>query len=78
MAAIKTKAAVGVLSKMGLGEKKTLIVMPEKNEIIEKSFNNIPRTKSILADYINPVDLLQYDKVVLLDGSLEKIESLVS
>lgn len=52
--------------------------MPEKNAIIEKSFHNIPRTKSILADYINPVDLLQYDKVVFLEGSLEKIEALVS
>jgi len=70
--------AIDVLNKIGLGNKKTLIVLSEKNEMIEKSFNNIPRTKSIRADYINPVDLLQYDKVVLIDGSLEKIEQLVS
>ena len=75
---IKTKDAVAVLGKVGLGQKKTLIVMPEKNEVIMKSFHNIPRVKSILADYINPVDLLQYDKVMLLEGSLEKIEQLVS
>lgn len=66
------------MNKIGLGNKKTLIVISGKNEILEKSFNNIPRTKSIQADYINPVDLLQYDKVVLVDGSLEKIEQLVS
>lgn len=78
MDSIQTKAAILMLDKIGLGKKKTLIVMSEKNEIIEKSFSNVPRVKSILADYINPVDLLQYDKVVLLDGSLEKIEKLVS
>ncbi len=78
LAAIKTKSAITMLGKIGLAEKKTLIVMSEKNEVIEKSLNNIPRTKYILADYINPVDLLQYDKVLLLDGSLEKIEALVS
>lgn len=77
LASIKTKTAADMLGKIGLGSKKTLIVMPQKDEVIAKSFNNIPRTKSILADYINPVDLLQYDKVLLLDGSLEKIEQLV-
>lgn len=75
---IKTKMAADLLGKIGLGTKKTLIIVPEKNEVIMKSFNNIPRTKSITADYINPVDLLQYDKVVLLDGSIEKIEKIVS
>ncbi len=76
--AIKTKDAASVLGKIGLSNNKTLIVMPEKDEIVIKSFNNIPRTKSILADYINPVDLLQYDKILLLEGSMEKIEKLVS
>ena len=76
-AAIKTKVAIDMLGKIGIGEKKILIVMPEKDDMITKSFNNIPRTKSILADYINPVDLLQYDKVLLLEGSMEKIEKLV-
>ncbi|MBP6910072.1 50S ribosomal protein L4 [Patescibacteria group bacterium] len=74
---IKTKTAVTLLGKIGLGAKKTLIIMSEKDDVVAKSFNNIPRTKSILADYINPVDLLQYDKVVLLEGSMEKIEKIV-
>lgn len=78
LATIKTKAAVDMLGKIGINTKKTLIVMADKDDVIAKSFNNIPRTKSILADYINPVDLLQYDKVVLLEGSLEKIEQLVA
>lgn len=78
LTAIKTKGAIEMLSKLGLAQRKTLIVISQKNEILEKSFNNIPRTKSIIADYINPVDLLQYDKVILVDGSMEKIEQLVS
>ncbi len=78
LATIKTKAAVEMLGKMGIGSKKTLIIVPEKSEALAKSFSNLPRAKSILADYINPVDLLQYDKVILVEGAMEKIEKLVS
>jgi large subunit ribosomal protein L4 len=61
-----------MLQNIGLTNKKTLVVMPEKNEVIEKSLRNIPRTKTITAMYINPVDLLHYDKVLVFAGSLEK------
>lgn len=78
LTSIKTKDAVALLNKMGLQQKKTLVVLAEKDEVMSKSLSNIARTKFILVDYINPVDLLQYDKVVLLEGAMEKIEKLVS
>jgi large subunit ribosomal protein L4 len=53
-----------------------LIIIPEKNEIITKSFRNIPEIKVILASYINPYDLLTYKKVVFLKDSLSKIEEI--
>jgi len=71
---IKTKNAVEVLSNLNLSGEKVLIVIPEKNEIITKSFNNIAGVKTILASYVNPYDLLSYKKVVFLKDSLGKIE----
>ncbi len=71
---IKTKNAVEVLKNLGLSGEKTLIVIPEKNEVLVKSFRNIPRVKVILSDYINPYDLLTHNKVVFLKDSLSKIE----
>lgn len=75
---IKTKEAIAMLQNIGLTNKKTLVVIPEKNEVIEKSLRNIPRTKTINAMYINPVDLLHYDKVLVFAGSLEKRDILFS
>ena len=68
---MKTKDAIAMLQNLGLANKKTLVVLPEKNELIEKSLRNIPRVKTILAAYSNPVDLLHYDKVLVFAGSLE-------
>lgn len=73
---IKTKEALVMLQNIGLSNKKTLVVMPEKDANIEKSMRNIPSVKTILASYLNPVDLLQYDKVLVMEGSLEKINTL--
>ena len=71
---IKTKNAVSVLKNLSLEGVKTLVVIPEKEEIIYKSFSNIPTTKTILSNYINPLDLLTYKKILFVWNSLEKIE----
>ncbi len=67
-----------MLQNIGLANKKTLVVIPEKNEVIEKSLRNVPRTKIITAMYVNPVDLLHYDKVLVFAGSLDKRDILFS
>ena len=73
---IKTKNAIKVIENLWLSGEKTLIIIPGKNEIITKSFRNIPEIKVILASYINPYDLLTYKKVVFLKDSLSKIEEI--
>lgn len=74
--AIKTKDALVMLQNVGLGGKKVLVVIPEKNQALEKSFANIPSVKTILASYVNPVDLLHYEKVLVSVGSLDKWNTL--
>lgn|GEM_PF-767288 len=76
LSAIKTKDAIALLQNIGLTNKKTLVVVPEKQESLEKSIRNIPSVKIIQAMYVNPVDLLHYDKVLVLEGSLEKRDAL--
>ncbi len=72
---IKTKNAISVINNLKLSGEKILVVIPEKNEVITKSFRNIPKVKVILADYVNPYDLLSYKKVLFLKDSLIKIEN---
>jgi len=71
---IKTKNAVETINNLNLEWEKTLVVISEKNDIITKSFRNISGVKVILANYVNPYDLLSYNKVVFLKDSFGKIE----
>lgn len=70
----RTKAMVEVLSNLRLGDAKTLIVLGEKDENISRSANNLPRVKTLLAGYLNVIDLLKYDYVVLPQTALTQIQ----
>ena len=69
----KTKEAQSVIDSMKLSGSKVLVVLWEKNENIQKSFRNLPTAKYLLVDYLNPVDLMSYSKVVFFESALNKI-----
>lgn len=69
----KTKDFISLFSKLPEG-KKYLFVLSEKNEVFQKSCRNIPGIKVILANYINPYDVLLSDKVCFLKDAFPKIE----
>ena len=70
----KTKDFASLLRKLAI-EKDVLIVLSEKNSVIQKSTNNIPFAKTILANYINIQDLQRYQKVLFFKDSIKKLES---
>jgi large subunit ribosomal protein L4 len=61
---IKTKDAIQALTNLGLSQRKVLIVLPEKNENVMKSFRNLPGIKIILANSLNVEDVLKYDSML--------------
>jgi large subunit ribosomal protein L4 len=69
---IKTKTLAEILR--GLKIENAVLVIPEKNEIIEKSARNIPGVKVLRVEGLNVYDVLKYDKLVMLKGALEKLE----
>jgi large subunit ribosomal protein L4 len=73
--AIRTKAMVEVLNGFDLGKTKTLVVLPDKNETIIRSANNLPNVKTLNAMYLNVIDLLKYDYVLLPQAALDKINA---
>ncbi len=74
----KTKKAVEILNNLNLYGEKVLLVLPEKDENIIKSFRNIEGLKYILVNYVNPYDLLTHKKVVFLESSLNKLSEIFS
>ena len=69
----KTKTMVKMLADVGAA-KKALIVLSEKNEMIQKSLANIPGVKVVLANTLNVYDILNADSLVAAKGAVEKIE----
>lgn len=69
----RTKAMVELLRRLNLEGTKTLLVLPEKDERIQRSARNIPGVKTLLAPYLNVADLLDYDKLLMPVSSLNVI-----
>lgn len=73
----KTKEFKKILSALTLDGKKTLFVLPEYNKNVYLSGRNLDRAKVITADSLNTYDLLNAEKLVLSEGSVEKIHQLL-
>ena len=73
MDAIKTKEMANILSAVKAG-KKTLIVLPEKNDVLYKSARNIEGTNVSLVTTLNVYDILNCNTIVVLKDAVAKIE----
>jgi len=73
MAAPKTRAMIDVLERLGL-DASVLILLPERNENVEKSVRNIPDVCILRASYLNVRDLLNYDYLLIPLGALGEVE----
>jgi len=69
---IRTKDFVDLLDRFDLG--KTLVVLPEPDEIIEKSARNIPHIKVLRSEGLNVYDLLDHHAVILSKECVSRIE----
>ena len=71
--AIKTKEVAKVLNALNTG-KKTLIVLPEKDDVIYRSARNIAGVKVSLVNTLNVYDILNCDTILVLKDAVAKIE----
>ena len=71
--AIKTKEVVKTLGALNTG-KKTLIVLPEKDDVVYRSARNIAGVKVSLVNTLNVYDILNCDTLVVLKDAVAKIE----
>mgnify|MGYP001662046464 CR=1 FL=1 len=70
---IKTKEMQKELNNLKV-EWKTLIILPEKNETVQKSARNIEGVKTTLVNTINVYDLLKYKNLVITLDTVKKLE----
>ena len=73
----KTKLMAQIMTKL-VGDDTAVILIPVKDsayESIIRSANNLPKTKTLLASYLNIRDLLNFDKIILPVQSLDVISA---
>ncbi len=73
----KTKNYISLLKSLGVDSQKTLLVLPESNFNIAASGRNIQNTKIITASQINTYDVIHADKLILVESSVGKIDTLL-
>ncbi len=73
----RTKDYITFLNAMELSGQKTLLVTPAADNNIYLSSRNVPKTFVTAANQINTYDLMNADSVILCEGSIEIIESML-
>jgi len=74
MEAPKTKEIVNMKSNLQIADKKSLFVLPAENNNIYLSSRNLRDVSVVLASELNTYNILNAKSVVLLEGSVKKIE----
>jgi large subunit ribosomal protein L4 len=77
---IKTRLMAEALAHL-VGDASVLILIPEKNEdyqVVVRSANNLPDTKTLLVNYLNIRDLLGFDRLVFPLSVLERLEAMLA
>ena len=69
----KTKEMVRVINQVTNGNHSTLVLIAERDEMIEKSARNLPDVKALQANYLNIRDLLGHHKLVMSLSALEVV-----
>jgi len=69
---------IAALSSLKLSSGSTLIVVDKKNEALQKSASNLPNVKTLMAHYLNVIDLLRFDNVLIASPAIEVIDSYLS
>lgn len=69
----KTRGFVAVLENLSLLDRKVLLVLPKPDRNIVLSSRNVKKVKVICADYINTYDLLNADRLLIVEEALESM-----
>jgi len=71
----KTKSMVAVLSGLGLGGAKTLVLLPKSDTNIVRSGRNIPRVNVLEADKASTYDIVNNEVLLIQKSAVEVLQN---
>ena len=78
MAAPKTKEYVNIVKNLQLGERKSLLLLPNVNKNVYLSARNLQRSEVMTASALNAYKVLNADVLVITEKSLETIDGILN
>jgi large subunit ribosomal protein L4 len=73
----KTKDFVQVIKNLNLSDKKTLVLIPERNDNIYLSSRNIERTRVQIASLVNTYDIMNSNNIVFVGNAHELVAEIL-
>jgi len=70
----KTREMAATLKKLGLADKRTLLVLKSADENVVRSCRNLPNLRTTLADQVNPYDLMNCEMLLLTRDGLDRMK----
>lgn len=75
---IKTKSFMEIMSAMNIAFDKVLFVLPDDNNNVYLSSRNIQGANVVTADTLNTYQILDANKLVIVEGAVEKIQTILN
>jgi large subunit ribosomal protein L4 len=70
----KTKRMAEAIEKLGLTDKRTLLVLDRADENVVKSCRNLPNLRTTLAHLVHPYELLDCDALLVTETGLARMK----
>lgn len=75
---VKTKNFMAIMADMSIAYEKVLFVLPADNKNVYLSARNIQGANVVTVDSLNTYEILNANKVVIVEGAIEKIETILN
>ena len=74
----KTKEFMNVMNSIDTAYEKVLIVLSEENKNVYLSSKNVQGANVVTVDSLNTYEIVNANKVVIIEGAVEKIENILN
>ncbi len=70
----KTKEFINILNSLSVSDKKSLLIVGDKNMNVYLSSRNLKKANVTTVDEVNTYDLINAERLILCEGSLEQLK----
>jgi large subunit ribosomal protein L4 len=74
----KTKSYLDILTAFDFSNSKTLMILPSNDKNVVLSGRNIPKNRVVSVESLNTYDLINADRLIILEAAVEKINTSLS